>query len=155
MTQENFTRHTLIATVEGDKVFVTVKWTDGKLSITGVEGPKGDGDSWGGCGQINMHSWDNYKPVGNIDPVIIKRLWSRWHLNDMRAGDVVQEAWLRENWHGKDYTMTCAKLEDAGLLIHEGYRYGCAWKFEVVPAEVVAYFYALPDDSDKLPACWK
>jgi hypothetical protein len=155
MTQENFIRHTLIATVEGKGVFITIKWTDGKLSICGVEGPKSNGDAWGSCGQIDMHDWKDYKAVGSIDLETIKRMWSRWHLNDMRAGDAVQEAWLRENGRGKDYTATCEKLKAAGLLIHEGYEYGHAWKREEVPAEVVAYLFALPEDGAKIPGCWR
>lgn len=151
----DFTRHTLIATVKGHKVFITAKWKDGKLSITGVEGPTNNGNCWGSCGQIDSGSWDNYTAVGSIDLTTIKRLWNRWHLNDMRAGDAVQEEWLRENGHGKDYTDTCEKLKGAGLLVHEGYQYGHAWLREEVPAEVVAYLFALADDTEKLPTCWR
>lgn len=64
-------------------------------------------------------------------------VWKRWHLNGMNAGDAVQEQWLRENGHGKDYTETCEKLEQAGLLVHDGYKYGSEWKYEALPREIV------------------
>lgn len=38
--------------------FVTINFNDGRLSITGVEGPRGSGNVSGGCGQIVMHEWD-------------------------------------------------------------------------------------------------
>ena len=34
-------------------VYVEVKYKDGKLSITGVEGPTSNGDARGGCGQCH------------------------------------------------------------------------------------------------------
>lgn len=155
MTQENFIRHTLIATVEGHSVFITIKWHDGKLSISGVEGPRGNGDAWGSCGQIVMGDWSGYKAHGDSDLDMIKRLWDRWHLNDMQAGDAVQMAWLRENGHGKDYTETCKKLEAVGLLTHDGYKYGSKWLRVEVPWCVVAYFHALPEDGEKMPVKWR
>lgn len=51
-----FTRHTIVARLDCGvhrhrdfypPVFVTVKWDDKRLSITGVEGPKANGDAEG------------------------------------------------------------------------------------------------------------
>lgn len=71
------------------------------LSITGVDGPKTNGDAVGSCGQIDMSldltalrrhkGWDR--------PMLAKLrdVWKRWHLNGMTAGSPAQEAWLRDN----------------------------------------------------------
>lgn len=150
-------KHTHIANSRDGRVFITVRVEgDGpgrRLSICGVEGPKGNGDARGSCGQIGIRS--DYEAVPGIDLPRIKAIWDRWHLNDMRAGDPVQEAWLREHGHGKDYTETCANLEAAGLLVSNGYKYGHAWKFEELPEEVVAFLATLPDDSASLPDAWR
>src|ERR1043165_2726339 len=78
------------------------------LSISGVEGPKSDGDAKGSSGQIIMSykEYDNrghttldaIKPARGWSPELIKQffdIWDRWHLNDMRAGCEHQRA---ENW---------------------------------------------------------
>ena len=148
-----FKRHVLIATVEGHKVFLTIKWNGKSLSFTGVEGPSANGDAWGSCGQIDMHEWTGYKAATGINLSVTRELWSRWHLNDMRAGDETQEAWLRANGRGKTYTETCAMLDAAGFLVHNGYKYGNAWKHEDVPQHVTDYLLALPE-SKLLPAAW-
>lgn len=36
-----------------------------------------------------------------------------------------------------------------------GYKYGSAWLFEPIPAEVIDYFISLPDQSDMLPGAWR
>lgn len=84
----------------------------------------------------------NYEEIAELFPRSRKvqrivEVWKRWHLNDMNAGDAVQEAWLRENGHGKDYAETCEKLREAGLLVHDDYQYGTAWKTEELPQEIV------------------
>lgn len=56
--------------------FVTITWDGKRLSITGVEGPKANGDASGSCGQLD---------VSRHNPRLAE-LWARWHLNDMRAG---------------------------------------------------------------------
>ena len=75
-------------------MFVKVKYSDdGRLSITGVVGPKSNGDAWGSCGQCT-DSLDRVRPglgwggkVGEL-----RAIWDRWHLNDMRAGCEHQRA---------------------------------------------------------------
>ena len=148
-----FKRHVLIATVEKHNVFLTVEWDGKRLSFSGVEGPKADGNAWGSCGQIDMHEWNGYKAADGIDLTDIRDMWKRWHLNDMRAGNPKQEAWLRKHGHGKDYTETCAKLEAAWLLVNEGYKYGSEWKHENVPQHITDHLMRLPE-SKLLPATW-
>lgn len=95
-------------------VFYKIEIKDGNLSISGVIGPKSNGDAWGGCGQINM-DFEHRNPADNDkrEPNPIKAdsftfapgwdkekwfnfldIWGKWHLNNMRAGCVHQ----RENW---------------------------------------------------------
>lgn len=149
------TKHSHIANSSKGRVFITVRVEgDGpgrRLSICGVEGPTRSGDA-GCCGQIGISA--DYEAVPGIDLPRIKAIWERWHLNGMRAGDPIQEDWLREHGHGKDYTETCGKLEAAGLLVSNGYKYGHAWKFEELPEDVVSFLATLPDDSATLPNAW-
>lgn len=67
-------------------VFVKVEFRDGKLSMTGVEGPKHNGDAIGSCGQIEIQpgnkSW-KFADGWDRDKVhSLKTIWERWHLND-------------------------------------------------------------------------
>jgi hypothetical protein len=79
-------------------VFAKIEFKEGKLSISGVEGPKPNGDAWGGCGQIVMGYAGTDKrypkpktitPAPGWTPEMVARfwqVWERWHLNDMKAG---------------------------------------------------------------------
>jgi len=75
---------------------------DGELHITGVEGPKRNGDCWGSCGQIDMgwrdrpQDWTT-KGADFTDAQLTEfmAIWDRWHLNHMRAGCEHQRA---EGW---------------------------------------------------------
>lgn len=64
------------------RIFVTVDWDGKRLSFTGVEGPKANGDATGSCGQLDV---SKHSPR-------LATLWERWHLNDMRAGCEHQRA---------------------------------------------------------------
>lgn len=74
-------------------VFCKIEYSDGRLSIRGVEGPISNGDARGGCGQIDM-SIDadyiaalEYAPGWDRESVTrFVEVWGAWHLNDMRAG---------------------------------------------------------------------
>jgi hypothetical protein len=71
-------------------VFCRIKYDGSRLSISGVVGPKRNGDAHGGCGQINM-SMDvaTVAPAPGWTSEIIEeffQVWNRWHLNNMRAG---------------------------------------------------------------------
>lgn len=141
-------------------VFVCAEFTnDGRLSITGVEGPTRGGNAIGGCGQIVMSlsepgGLDGFEPGPGWTLESVRRLleiWDRWHLNDMRAGSFVQEEFLRANpimfrYPESHYEKASAALAEAGLNPDaDGYKYGNAWKREDVPAEIIAEIMAFPD----------
>jgi hypothetical protein len=68
-------------------VFCTIKYKEGKLSITGVVGPRSNGDCLGSCGQVYdsldiehyAQGWSKKKLQKFLD------IWREWHLNDMCA----------------------------------------------------------------------
>ena len=129
------------------------KW---RLSITGVEGPLRNGDCVGGCGQVNLR--ESYvSPANGWDADKIERflfLWDRWHLNDCRAGTPKQEEMIRQ-WKESGwkyyYAEACERLDAAGMLTDEGYKYGSRWLYEEVPDEVLEFLRSLPA-TDKTPA---
>ena len=145
-------------------VFAKIEFSATRLSITGVEGPKSNGDCRGSCGQIVMHDWriSEYAPGwSQALETRFREVWERWHLNDMRSGSPAQRAFLeahpvtdRLNY----YTKACEALAEAGLnpdpsYLHNGkpYSYGSAWLAEEVPAEVVEFLQSIPE-SDISPA---
>lgn len=66
------------------KVYVEIGWDGKRLSISGVEGPKANGDCLGGAGQIRL---DHVVPLDSgVDTGKLQGVWDRWHLNDMRPG---------------------------------------------------------------------
>lgn len=157
------------------EVHVTVVWDGARLSITGVEGPRSDGNALGACGQIDTtlredkrETW-TYKP--GWDEAMMTRLlevWGRWHLNDLKAGTPKQEEFIRE-WNETnryDYVEACNALGEAGLLVdydylppdedgeNRGYRYGTAWLTEEVPAGVIEWLFALPPSTAPMPTAW-
>jgi hypothetical protein len=147
-------------------IFCHVQIKDGKLSITGVEGPRRYGDSWGSCGQIVMslkNEQDKITPALSWSKDMIARffqVWEEWHLNDMRAGSPEQRAWLRANpipeaeyaYPKSHYAVVSGKLAGAGLNPDStGYKYGHAWLSEELPQEVVEFLQTLPE-TDKTPA---
>lgn len=163
-----------IRTLDRGEVYVTVQFDGERLSITGVEGPRSNGDALGGCGQINMSlreedrsewtynaGWD----AAMMDQLL--KVWDRWHLNDTTAGTPEQEAFIRDvqakhpEWR-YEYTQACDLLSGAGLYVAEhpeqmvwgvgrGYRYGHSWLKETVPSEVIEFLLSLPE-SNKTPA---
>ena len=76
------------------EVFCKIKFADGRLSITGVEGPMKNGNARGGCGQITIDP-SVIEPARGWTPNLIgafRAIWEAWHLNDMRAGCEHQRA---------------------------------------------------------------
>lgn len=141
-------------------LFCHIKFADGRLSITGVEGPKRNGDCRGCCGQIIMSEWNiqEYAPGWGADKVQeFRRVWGRWHLNYARAGTRKQEQILKA--HEADYPgfpvsryeWACGVLREAGCYEDDGHRYGSAWLREDVPLEVLEWLEALPE-TDIQPA---
>lgn len=106
---------------------------------------------WHGCGQIaNDLSDDSLIPADGFeysDILKIQSIWKRWHLNNVRAGTPKQEAFIRE-WRLSNkyssYDEACKALNEADLLIDNGYRYGTSWLKEKVPTEVIKYLFSLP-----------
>lgn len=147
-------------------LFCHINLTDGKLSITGVEGPKRNGGCHGACGQVVMHPWEitEYAPGWDAASVeMFSTVWERWHLNDMVAGSPAQMEFLRANpvkavYPENHYDKAIAALTAAGLqpdpnYIHNGkpYRYGSAWLREELPQDVIDFLASLPE-TDMTPA---
>jgi len=141
------------------KVFCAIKINGDRLSITGVVGPMRNGDCRGGCGQIDSTIEDAIASDEGfiIHPLWTKEMlvkfleiWDRWHLNDMKAGTVKQEDYLRSlTFPGGDhYTWALQVLGDAGLNPDPDtfdYQYGSRWLKEEVPESVIAFLEQLPD----------
>lgn len=148
------------------------------LSITGVIGPKRNGDCRGSCGQIIDHLADT-APVEPWTRELIDKLqevWDRWHLNSMRAGCEHQRA---EKWdqrpidpskptdaYGKHFEgqrhaswnmLTWVKRSEhpEGLLSEPcptcGYKFGSSWLYEAVPDDVVEFLAGLPESTIAYP----
>jgi len=69
------------------RVFCKIKIEDGKLTISGVEGPLRSGNARGGCGQINPLELDlsTLTPGWTVKKLAkFNAIWRRWHMNDMR-----------------------------------------------------------------------
>lgn len=152
-------------------VFAHVQYRNGRLSITGVEGPLPSGNCAGSAGQIDM-DYDTAEARADLTPApgwtaeLIDRffdVWDRWHLNDMRAGSPRQRAWLAEHpvksvYPQSHYVEAGERLARVGLnpdteYLHDGkpYTYGSAWLSEDVPQDVIDFLAALPD-ADRKPA---
>ena len=142
-------------------VYCRIKYTEGRLSIKGVEGPKANGGCRGACGQIVMHLKgcpESISPAPGWNTATIARFfdtWDRWHLNDEREGTPAQEAYLREHPVAGNslnhYTRACEALAAVGLNPDGGYKYGSAWLREDVPQDVLDWLFSLPD-ADRTPA---
>lgn len=141
-------------------IYCKIEYKDGKLSITGVEGPTSGGNALGSCGQIVMHEWDvaTYAPGWNKElEEKFRTVWERWHLNNMRAGTPAQSAHLRNikdrypGYPKSHYEWALEELGKVGLNSDNGYKYGSAWLKEEVPQSVIDFLWSLPD-SDKTPA---
>lgn len=162
-------------------VFVKIEYTeDGRLSLSGVVGPRSNGDCWGSCGQCadeldatSLECAPGWTP-GTVQR--LRALWDRWHLNDRRAGCEHQRAagWedrridptKPRNTYGCHFpgqkqdswnmlTWVTRAEHPAGLLSAPcpacGYDYGSKWLREEVPADVLDELRALPE-SDTAPA---
>lgn len=145
-------------------VFVNIEFANGRMSITGVEGPKANGHAHGACGQIVMHEWEikQYAPGFDRETELrLREIWDQWHLNDMRASSPAQTAYLKANPIDDRldyYTKACAALTAAGLNPDPGYLrdgkpycYGSAWLSVEVPEDVLVWLQSLPS-TDVKPA---
>jgi hypothetical protein len=134
-------------------VFAKIELSDdGKLSISGVEGPRESGNCSGSCGQIiiGYKEYDErgHSSITDIDPApdwtlaLIKQffdVWDKWHLNDMRAGCEHQRkwGWTYEEHHNRK-TFKGHKCRVCK------YHIGSAWLKEELPPEVVEFLEKLP-----------
>jgi len=176
-----FTKVVRPGTGPDGSVFCEIEFGNkGRLSISGVVGPKRNGDCRGGCGQIVDHLAEDvsaFAPGWDIE--LLQRFadtWKRWHLNDMRAGCEHQraEGWDKRpidpnkptNTYGKHFEgqkqdswnllgwITESEHPD-GLMCRAcpvcGYKYGTAWLKEEVPSDVIVFLQRLPD-TDRQPA---
>jgi len=107
------------------RLYVTIQFDKaGRLSLTGVEGPKSNGDCSGSCGQLDMHPWEFTRYCDGWTPEMVHKLrevWTRWHLNDMRAGCEHQ----RNNWNPSEvlevvsYKLTKEAYRERNKLIEQ------------------------------------
>ena len=141
-------------------VFCKIKYTDNKLSISGVEGPMSNGNARGSCGQIDMHlkpeHIKDFAPEWSASRMrVFLEYWDTWHLNDMQAGTPNQTKELEKHefpgYPVSHYDWACDVLTKAGLHPDDGYKYGSKWLKVDVPADVLAFLSALPD-TDQEPA---
>lgn len=66
--------------------FCKIEYQDGRLSITGVIGPKSNGNCWGSCGQC-ADEIRKGEPTKEWTFEMLQKfcdIWDEWHLNDMR-----------------------------------------------------------------------
>jgi hypothetical protein len=147
-TVPGFRNHVLCgATPDGD-AFVTICWTGHRLSISGVIGPKANGDARGSCGQCVTDVQQARTCAGSLNDEQRARLcaeWLRWHLNDMRAGCEHQRAAVRAGSPAPAVSEPCEAC---------GYKYGHAWLFEDVPPEVVTFLGSLTTVAQP-PLVWR
>lgn len=77
---KNFSLVHLAGNTEDGKFFVEIKYKNGNLSLTGVAGPKMNGDAKGSCGQC----YEYLLEIGTETALKIHDIWVKHHLNDMR-----------------------------------------------------------------------
>lgn len=104
---------------ENGSVYCKIQYKEGKLSITGVEGPMRNGDAKGSCGQIVMSGLDikQYAPgwTTQLDSQF-REVWKRWHLNDMRANCEHQ---VGTEWESKDVELVTYGLNSEGYKLRK------------------------------------
>jgi len=100
-------------------------------------------------GQLVDSLWENF-PEDKLAQKIVN-VWSRWHLNGLRAGSREQEEFLysrfvgdtrTKKWRDYNYDIACDALKNANLYVikkhFSEYTYGHAWLVEHLPSEVIA-----------------
>lgn len=143
-------------TIDGGRAFVEWELKEGRFSMSGEVWDRQGGDiTMGGqCIDEIAKAFPNDKKLQRMAAI-----WQRWHLNDMKAGSLRQESWLREHTkeaeahRGDHYEWASAALTAAGLNPDSeyrytgegaanvsqpgGYKYGSAWVKDPLPASVV------------------
>jgi hypothetical protein len=163
-------------TIDGD-LWLTIKWQFDRnqkweLSISGVAGPKANGDAKGSCGQCDEYLRGRIDLAPGWQGEWVDRLWhtwDRWHLNGMKAGTPRQEAFLRQirdefpGYPVSHYEWAKERLAEVGLQpdmdptyrqlkgddpIPQPYSYGSSWLYEEVPAHVLDFLRSLPAEDN-------
>ena len=65
-------------------------------------------------------------------------MWKKYHLNDLHAWTPKQERFLKEHWltgRANNYDECCKALDEAGILVCNGYKFWCGWLFRKIPAK--------------------
>ncbi len=108
-------------------IFCKVEFADGRLSISGVEGPLKSGECRGGCGQIGGDYLTGKSkithPAPGWDEAKLKKffeVWEEWHLNDMTPNCEHQKGWdTAKELELVEYTWS-DKFHDARARAEEG-----------------------------------
>lgn len=147
-------RHVHVGSTAVGELFATIRYVDGRLSITHTEAPRRDGNANGSAGAgFPFRASHLIRLADGITDSIVDTLNAyaeRWHLNDLRAGTPAQMEHLR---HRKslglpvNYDAMVASLAKAGLQPDGDYQYGSGWLREDVPAEVLDFLAGLPTAS--------
>lgn len=157
------------------EMFIKITYKDKKLSISGVIGPKNNGDAYC-CGQIleELHNSDNELKEGWTPEMIynLYMAWKNWHLNYLRAGCIHQRELRWEDVRINPRALPKNKIanrDEKGILAiwvkedeHKdgklckpcpvcGYEYGTSWLFEEVPEKIIDFLFSLPE-TKKQPA---
>lgn len=122
-------------------IYARIQLADGRLSITGVEGPTPSGNALGGCGQINPVTVNKRAPQWTSTMLrTFNYVWGRWHLNDLQTACIHQRelGWTYQEYQGQH----CPECD---------YAIGSAWVSEPLPKSVVHFLETLPE-TDKTPA---
>lgn len=133
-----------VGRISDGKVFCVIEYKEGKLTISGVVGPRSNGSCRGSCGQINesVEEVEEYAAGWNFGvKTVFLEFWDAYHLNDLQAGTVAQAALVK----GLSYEEACIKLKENDLYIDDGYKYGSGWLSIDVPKSALNFLEALPD----------
>ena len=140
-------------------VYVHITYKDGRLSISGVEGPLKSGNARGGCGQIDKPIIDSFSPdMNQVKLDTLFEIWEAFHLNDLQAGCEHQRlfGWNKRHLSDGRYAGHVYQRENSdGILCKPcpicGYKYGTKWLSMDVPSWAIDYLESLPD-TDIQPA---
>lgn len=120
---------------------IVVTYEDGELRINESNGRR----ILYGARRV-LHSIDisPLKCVGADKVFCLIRYWDRWHMNFMQAGTPKQMDFLAKHEGfclNGGYEEICRILDEAGLLVDDGHKYGTEWLSEAVPDEVLKFLF--------------
>lgn len=159
-----------VGTLRRARGFCKIDFKDGRLSITGVVGPRKNGNAY--CFGQCLVDIRNGEPTKRWTKEMVEKfcsIWKEWHLNDMCPECEHQRAlgWpelAREKVviqkHGKETTEERGFIrfeeDDRGILCKPcpvcGYKYGTQWKKKEAPQDVIDFLMSLPET--KVQPAW-